>query len=224
MSTNLKDMKKLLIILFICTSSIIATAQGVRMGLAASPQVSWMKSDAGSISNDGAVMGFNFGLISDFFFAERYSISTGIYINNTGGNLLYKDSLWFESSDGSSLVPSNSSIRYRLQYLDIPLVFHLESNQIGYFVYHAQFGVTNSIRVGASADIENLGYDGVGCKDEVAFYNLGYTIGGGIDYYFSKNTALTLGIIYTNGFIDATKETKDNASLRSIALRIGILF
>lgn len=217
-------MKKITTLFILCLFSLLSFSQGVRMGLAVGPQMAWMKSDAGTISNDGSIVGFNFGLITDFFFAERYSISSGIFINNTGGKLLYDEETSFKSSDGDTIIPANSSVRYRLQYLDIPLVFHLESNKIGYFVYHAQFGVTNSIRVGASADIESLSYEGIGCKEEVGIYNLGYTIGGGIDYYFSKNTALTLGIIYTNGFIDITKETNDNASLRSVTLKVGILF
>lgn len=217
-------MKKSILIISLGLLAITMQAQGVRMGIGASPQVSWMKSDAGNVSSDGAIMGFNFGLISDFFFAERYSFSSGIFINNTGGKLIYNEARDFKTSDGDTLLPAGSMVRYRIQYLDVPLTFHLESNQIGYFVYHASFGVTNSFRVGASADIESVGYDGVGCKDEVGFYNLGYSIGGGIDYYFSKNTALTLGVIYTNGFIDLTPETNDNASLRNIALRIGILF
>lgn len=201
-------------------------SQGVRMGLIGSPQISWFSSDGAGVSSDGAIMGFNFGLMTDFFFAERYSFTTGIYINNTGGKLLYDNEIEFKINSGETeTIPANSVIRYRLQYLDIPLAFHLESNKIGYFVYHAQFGVTNSIRVGASCDIESMDYDGVGCKDEVSFYNLGYNIGGGIDYYFSKNTALTLSLIYTNGFLDTTPLSENEKTvLRSFALHIGIIF
>jgi hypothetical protein len=55
---------------------------------------------------------------------------------------------------------------------------------------------------------------------------MGYNIGAGMNYYFSKNTALTFGLLYTNGFIDATnnQDNNDNISLRSITLKIGVLF
>lgn len=221
-------MKKIGFILLLSFFTLSVFSQGVRMGIIASPQVSWMKSDAGSVKSDGTAMGFNFGLQSDFFFSERYSISSGLYINNTGGNLQYNEITGFTTSDSSMFLPSGTSIRYRLQYIEVPLAFHLESNKIGYFVYHAQFGITNQIRVGATADInanDNIhDVDGVGIKDEVGFFNVGYNIGGGVDYYFSKNTALTLGLLYTHGFVDVTKESDDNVSLRSIALRIGIIF
>ncbi len=127
-----------------------------------------------------------------------------------------------------------TQIKYKLQYIEIPLSFRMESNQIGYFVYYAQFGITNQFRIGASADIESINpslstsISGVGCKDEVSFYNLGYNIGAGFNYFFSKNTALTVGLIYNNGFIDATsntgKKVNDNVSVRSLTLKIGVLF
>jgi opacity protein-like surface antigen len=203
-------------------------AQGVRMGLSASPQVAWIKTDASRIKNNGAVFGFNFGLNTDFFFAERYSFTTGITINNTGGNLVYSDTTELHLSDGTYTLLPNSNVRYHIQYLDVPLAFKMESNQIGYFVYYAQFGVTNHFRVGANADISSLGLDGSGCKDEIPWFNMSYHIGSGVNYYFSKNTALSLGLIYSNGFIDATsndgKAISDKASLQSLSLRVGVIF
>ena len=104
----------------------------------------------------------------------------------------------------------------------------MESNQIGYFVYNAQFGVTNHFRVGANADIGSLDLDGSGCKDEIPWFNMSYHIGGGVNYYVSKNTALTFGLLYTNGFIDATsdegKKVSENVSLRSLSLKVGVIF
>ena len=103
-------------------------------------------------------------------------------------------------------------------------------NKIGYFKYYAQFGLINQIRVGASADIKDATQDfsGVGCKDEVGLFNMGYTIGAGALYYFSKNTAVSVGLIYTNGFVDITsnkgKDVKDKATLKNVSLSVGLLF
>ena len=223
-------MRKIILFSLISFFSISSFAQGIRMGLTASPQLSWMKSDAGNVSSDGMQMGFNFGLMTDFFFAERYSFSTGVTINNTGGKLVYADSLDFNSNGEIHKLAPGASVKYKIQYIDIPMSFRMESNQIGYFAYYAQFGVTNHFRVGASADIESetVTLNGTGCKDEVALYNMGYNIGLGVDYYFSPNTAVTFGILYTNGFIDVTSNSdpsvNDNVSLRSITLKLGVLF
>lgn len=220
-------MKRTVLLIAILFSLTTGYSQGVRMGLSASPQLGWLKSDAAEVDNGGAGIGFNFGLSTDFFFAERYSFSTGLYILNMGATLDYNEPITFKASQ-KDYVMSNASIKYKIQYIEVPLSFRMESNQIGYFVYYGKFGLTNYFRVGASADISspNENVSGVGAKKEVSFYNLGYNVGAGANYYFSQNTAITFGLTYTNGFIDVTtnESVEDNALLRSIALNIGILF
>jgi opacity protein-like surface antigen len=225
-------MKKLIAISVFTLLISQAYSQKIRMGLTASPQLSWLTSDVSKISSEGVQMGFNFGMQTDFFFSDRYSITSGIMINNTGGGLVYNDSLQFKTSDSNLQLDPGASVKYKIQYIDVPLAFRMESNQIGYFVYYAQFGITNHIRVGASANVEgmqeeiSISVDGAGCKDEVDLFNMGYNIGAGINYYFSKNTAITLGILYTNGFIDVTsnKSFDDATMLKSFTLKIGLLF
>lgn len=221
-------MKKSLIIL-IFLSIVVAANSQVRMGLTASPQISWLNSDVGSIKNDGSQLGFRFGLVTDLFFAERYSFSTGVIINNTGGTLAY-DSVDFTASDKIYELKENAAVKYKIQYIDIPMTFKMESNKIGYFKYFAQFGVVNHIRVGATADLKDVtqDYSGVGCKDEVGLFNMSYTIGAGTLYYFSKNTAVSVGLNYTNGFLDVTdnkdETIDDKAILKRVGLSVGLMF
>lgn len=217
-------MRKIGLILLFLAISFFTFSQGIRMGITGGTQVSWLQSNTESVQGNGSVMGFHFGLLTDYFFAERYSFSTGIFINNTGGKLKYTDSIKFKTADGVKDLAPNTSVRYRLQYLDIPMSFHLESNQIGYFVYHAQFGLTNHIRIGANANIDNSDKKKTGCKDEIGFYTMGYNIGVGTNYYVSKNTALTLSIIFDSTFIDITEQTSDKTKLNSISLRLGVIF
>jgi hypothetical protein len=151
-------------------------------------------------------------------------------VNNTGGRLNYADSLSFEANDITYELKANTDIKYKVQYIDVPLNFRMESNQIGYFVYYAQLGITNHFMVGATTDIKNsdISLVGVSCKEELSFYNMSYNIGIGSDYYLSKNTAITFGVMFTNGLLDATNNegmlTPDNVSLKSIALKLGVLF
>lgn len=216
-------MKKISLIFLFLTLGLLSFSQ-IRMGITGGTQVAWLSSDDDAIKNNGAVMGFHFGLLADYFFAKRYSFSTGVFINNTGGNLKYADTISFKTQNESLHLEKNSNIRYRLQYLDIPMSFHLESNQIGYFVYHAQFGLTNHIRLGAKANIDTKENKKIGSKEEIAFYNLSYNIGIGTDYYLSKNTALTLSLIFSSSFIDLTKNTKDKTQINSLSLRLGVIF
>jgi hypothetical protein len=221
-------MKRIFLVVLSAGFILSASAQGVKMGLLASPQVTWMSSDANSIKSDGPMMGFNFGLLSDFYFADRYCISTGITINNSAGKLVYNDSTPFKTSDEMDTLMPGTMVKYRVQYIEIPLAFKFQSNQIGYFEYYAQFGLTGHVRVSANCTIDDYDISKAGCKDEINLFNVGYNIGGGINYYFSKNTALTAGIIYTNGFVDITnndRKTKpDKTLLKSITLKFGVIF
>lgn len=223
-------MKRIFFVSISLILTITGFSQGVRMGLTANPTISWLDSDAGTIQNNRAQMGFQFGLVTDFFFAERYSFSSGIIINNTGGSLLYADSVDFQASDKLYTLDKQAVIKYKLQYIDIPMTFKMESNKIGYFKYYAHFGVINHIRVGASADITDttLGNIEVGCKEEVGLYSMSYSIGGGLLYYFSKNTAVSLGVSYINGFIDITSNSQktiaDKATLKQVSMNLGLLF
>jgi len=222
-------MYRFILVLMVMFFSVLTEAQ-LRMGLTVSPQVSWLKSDVSTVSSDGVQMGFNFGLVADLFFTNRYSISTGVTINNTGGRLKYADSLSFESNDIVYKLDPNASIKYNMQYVDIPFSFRMESNQIGYFVYYAQFGITNHLLVGAAADVKSttITLDGVGCKKELSFYNMSYNIGVGTDYYVFKHTAISFGVLFVNGFLDITQNTglltSDNVSLKSVVLKLGVLF
>jgi hypothetical protein len=137
--------------------------------------------------------------------------------------LVYNESTHFKTSDDTLTLAPGTLVKYRIQYLEVPLAFKFQSNQIGYFEYYAQFGLTGHVRVSANCTIDDQKINKAGCKDEINLFNVGYNIGGGINYYFSKNTAITAGIIYTNGFIDITNNDHKTL-LKSITLKFGVLF
>ncbi len=80
-------MKKTIFAIFALLSAITINGQysETRLGFDFSPQISWMMSDDNSISSNGLMGGYNFGLIIDRFFAPNYAFNSGIMINTTGG-------------------------------------------------------------------------------------------------------------------------------------------
>ncbi len=216
-------MKRIILTTIVIMLTLSAFSQ-LRMGIAGGTEVAWLKSESDKVTNDGAVMGFQFGLLADYFFQERYSFATGISIHNTGGKLNYADSLSLHTTDEVMGFPADAKVRYRLQYLEVPMALHFESNQIGYFVYQAQFGITNHIRIGANADIPEYNNKKIVCKDEIGLYTMSYNVGGGVDYYVSKNTAITCSLIFSSSFVNLTPKHKSNTKLNTIALRLGVIF
>jgi hypothetical protein len=223
-------MRKYILSILVSFSAVLfcsnTQAQGIKLGLTANPHVSWMSSDASKVSGDGSIMGFNFGLNTDFFFTDQYAITTGLYINNLGGKLQYRDTSSFSTGDGTQYFEGDNNVRYRIQYIEVPLAVKMQTNPIGYFQYFAQFGLSNQFRVNATADLSAQDISSVEFKDEVNMFNIGYSIGGGANYYFSKRSAITASLVYTNGFTDITsnEEVDDTAVLKSITLKVGLIF
>jgi Outer membrane protein beta-barrel domain len=221
-------MRKFIVVfigLMILTGAV--NAQKMSFGIVANPHVSWMKPDITKVEQAGAKVGLNFGLNADFFFAKNYAFHTGLLINNSGGRLDFKDSIDFTTTDSTFRIAPGSTLKYKLQYIDIPLGLKFKTKQLGYFTYFGQLGITAQVRVSARGSNDDLDINDAGISDEIGLFSVGYHIGGGIEYSLGGTTALMAGIKYTNGFVDVTKDKNkisDKTVLNSVSLQIGILF
>lgn len=203
--------------------------QRIRFAIFADPLISYFNTDLSSIEPDGSRIGLNVGLMMDKFFAEHYAFTTGISIQTMGGVLNYrhgKDNFSSSNSEIQSL-PDNTAVKYKLQYLHIPLAIKLRTTEIGYFTYFAQVGLDPMINIKAAADISSLSQKNLGVGDEIHFLYLAYHIGAGIEYRIVGNTRLMTGLTYMNGFSDVTSNNGNSAEktvMHSFELRIGIIF
>ncbi|MCK4661545.1 MAG: PorT family protein [Bacteroidales bacterium] len=219
-------MKKIFISSILITISISLFSQGLKLGIGVNPQISWLKPDISKVTNNGNKIGVGFGLNADIFFTKNYAFSTGLNIYNTGGKLKFNDTVDIHTLDSTFEIPAGSSVTYKLQYIDIPLGLKFKTKKFGYFSYYGYVGIIAQINIAAKADVDDI-FSDVGISDEITFFNMGYNIGGGIEYSLGGSTALTAGLLYTNGFIDITSDenkSKDKTFINSMALRIGIIF
>ncbi|MBN1187669.1 MAG: PorT family protein [Bacteroidales bacterium] len=197
-------------------------SQGLKMGVFADPLITWMVTDADNITNDGVRMGVNIGLSVEKYFAENYAFSTGLFISNCGGRLQYSDTTTFETGSEHITINPNSIIKYKLQYISVPLGLKLKSDEIGYTTFYADLGMLPQVNIKAIADGDSLSNANV--SDDIAFFNLSYYIGAGIEYSLGGKTSLTTGIKYTNGFLDVSSLNGYRATTKSVSLRLGIIF
>jgi hypothetical protein len=209
----------------------------LRLSLIARPQLSWLKSDYKNVETDGLKMGLAFGLNLDYYFQENYAFSTGIFINNTGGKLNYLDSVTFIHENTAEGFDKNTHVEYKLRYIEIPFALKLKTAEIGYFTYFGQIGLNTFYNIGAVGDISNPNkfIEKENISDEVNFFSLGYSIGGGLEYSLGTNMSLSASLIFTNGFLDLTtnidekaegyeKREEDKTILNTISFQIGVLF
>jgi len=230
--TKLIKMKRITAItctLFFVVLGITAHSQSkFRLGLHFSPNIGWSKSADENVKADGNNIKFGYGLIADINFNERYAFSTGLSVTKMGFNTKY---------DSASVISVKST--YVNQYIEIPLVLKLKTNEIGYFTYFGKFGLGTATLLKSSFERNGTVYgatfkeegNGKGITQPVRFSLL---VGLGAEYNVSGKTSILFGLDFNNGFTKNFKKKSikngskgapsENLSNSYIGLNIGILF
>lgn len=247
MQTKVEFMKQLLVLCILIFGLKITYAQSnFRLGLTASPTISWLSPDTRGVESEGNRIGFKYGVIADFNFAENYAFSTGIFMNYTGGKISFP-SISTNSVGATDYGKTESVIK--LQYIEIPLTLKLRTNEIGYITYFGQIGFGVSINIGAKSDLEVTNaagntlfkLDDEKISDEINLFQSSLIIGAGAEYNVSGNTAILIGLTYHNGFTNVldfkVPKTDRNGTLSTsgetqsvkgtnnyVSLTLGVLF
>jgi hypothetical protein len=169
-----------------------------QLGFRATPNISWLKPDANNVDADGAILGFNYGVIADFNISDRYSFSTGVESVTTGGKLYMKDIA--------------TSAEYKVKYVEVPLSLKLKTNQIGYMTYYGQFGVGLGINYDSEAKFSRLGINSTDERysDKISIFRGSIIMGLGAEYNISGNTSIVVGLTFNNGVTNLfNKDGKD---------------
>lgn len=182
----------------------------VRFGLQFSSNISWFKANTAGYKNKGTKIGFSYGLSFEYFFTKNYLFSTGLSILNTGGSIKYTGVQYFNSTEVDQ--------KFKLKYIEIPLLLKLRTNEIGYLTYFGQFGLNTGFNFSAKTTYDynettSTGFTLVSTNGstldrdietdaQINWINLYLAIGGGIEYNISGNTTLMLGVTFNNGFIN----------------------
>ncbi len=222
-----------------------------RFGVFVSPTMSWMrpttsKTDDGQYApkNNGSKVGFTYGLMAEYNFAENYAIVSGLQVNMTGGKI----NADYLGTETSSIVKS-ADFNYRLNYLEVPVALKLRTDPISGFRFFGQLGLTTGFNIAKKAtytvkylDAEGKTLTSTGDNEKIkgtlAIAPVMFTmnIGAGAEYPLNAKLAGYVGIFFNNGFApDATNPNKynmpynlsfkdGNTRLNNFALRIGLFF
>jgi len=218
--------RKLITIIIVLILPLNLFSQNIRFSVFVDPLINWFKSDVKTTKTSSAYLGINVGLCMDKYFAENYAITTGVSIGSYGGKLSHTYETSYSLPDTSVKVPANSAIKYKLQYITIPIGLKFTTKEIGYSRFYAHLGFSPQMNIKAMASNESSAVilDNDNIIKEMHFFNIGYFFGGGIMYSLGGNTAVIFGLTYTNGFVDITKNTKDRVTTNNVAVRVGIQF
>ena len=216
----------LLLLIYSGAFSQIIETKSIHLSFTANPSINWMTSGMNEISRGKATAGFDFGLVADLFFdeAERYAFTTGLLVSKTGGELDFYHPNNFDFA-GVSITPG-TSIRYRLQYLEIPMALKLKTTQFQRWTYWGQFGLSGFICIGAKGDTDDGKLDKSGINKEINLFNLAMNIGAGAEFDLGSGNAIVLGLMYKNGFLDITTDNAfdEKTTVNSLSLKLGLVF
>jgi len=223
----MKKLATILILSFISTGLWAQisplTSYGFRLGLTATPTVGWIKPEQGK--TNGISLGFSYGLMGDFNFAPNYSFSTALTITTINGKSTEANVMPYYSGSGST-DPKAYDLKYKLQYVDLPLTIKLKTVKANDTRWYGQFGLSNSINISAKQDATSNGVkiaDGTKISDQTRFYRAGLIIGGGGEFDISGNASIMAGLTFNNGF---TNIVSDGRTVKNhyLALNFGVFF
>ena len=210
----------LFLILFLAAGSVFG--QEFRFGVFFDPAITWLKSDVKDVTPDGVRLGFDLGMSADYYFAQNYAFATGISLFNTGGALQYAQGITIRTKNEKLLLAPGEKVKYKLQYVKIPVAMKFKTHMIGRFVYFANPGFDPMIRVSARADLK--GMDNVKVNEEIKLFNLGWHFSLGAQYSLGQDVSLMGGVTFMNTFVDITTPAHDMITSNHLVFRIGVLF
>ena len=197
-----------------------------RLSFTASPSVNWMNTSSSEADREKSILGYEFGLNSDFYLSpdERYGLSTGLLISNIGGQIAYAAPNNFSFSGAT--MPAHSNIKYRLRYVEIPVMVKLKTDQFKRYRYWGEFGFSGMINIEARGESDNGILKKSNINDEVNLFNLAMNVGLGYDYDLGGNNAISVGLVFQNGLIDVTTDNyfADKTIINSLKLKLGLIF
>ncbi|WP_421941362.1 porin family protein [Pedobacter sp.] len=224
-------MKRLVTLLILSFTAIGAWAQytplnnyGFRLGLTATPTIGWIKPEQGKTNS--VALGFSYGIMGDFNFAPNYSFATALTITTINGKSSEVNVSPYTASQ-SSTDPVAYDLKYRLQYIELPLTIKLKTIKEDGKRWYGQFGLSNSFMIGAKQDaVRNnttVG-DNLNISDYTKFYRAGLVIGGGGEFDVSGNTSIMAGLTFNNGFTNIVTDKNRNVKNHYLALNFGFFF
>ena len=219
-------MKKIAIAVLFLLFILNANAQrnyGFRLGLTAHPTFGMISAEEGK--SNGTNLGFAYGLMADFNFAEHYSFNTGINITTINGKSTEINAMPYHAVV-SSTAPIAYDLKYKMQYVEVPMVIKLKTAQIKEMKWFGQFGLSNGFKIKARQDASTA--NGVLAEDRnssdwTRFYRAGLVIGGGAEFDLDGHTSLMTGISFNNGLTNITT-SKNAVRNHFVSLNLGVFF
>ena len=197
-----------------------------RFGLAVAPNLGWLSPTIQEFEKDGldSRLGFSYGLMADYKFSDspNYLFSTGINFTSNGGSLTEPyDTLHISVNSDTGYYYGKADRTYRLNYVTIPLLLKMRTNDIGYMSYFGAIGLDLGIRTRAFANDSyswksipfQSKQDDINIQKQTSLFRLAVNLTIGGEFNISGNTNAYLAVGYHNNFTNLFNSSPTNRIL-----------
>ncbi len=220
----------LISLLGILTIQCYAQDNSFRFGIKAAPNFAWIAPDTEGYENDGSVIGFSTGFVTEIAFTDNYGFKTGLNFDYLNGKLKFP---FVSDSDTGTM-----SRKYNLRYLELPLTIKMRTNKFGDMAYFGEIGVGTAFNVRAKSkdDFQNeLTGNSLQSEkdisDEITLMKESVIMGAGAEYFIDESTSLFLELTFNAGLTNILKgnntlypDLEQKGKLYNLQLSIGVLF
>lgn len=215
------------LLLLISSSSWAQHNRALALSLSFNPTLNWLSVSGSDAEKSQVGAGFDYGLNADFFINhnDRYAITTGLLVSNMHGKVNYAPDHAYSIGGQAYAAGEKLTVDYRLKYLEVPLAFRLRSKQFNRSSLWGQFGLFTGWNVSAKASSNDKKLKKENIGNEVRLFNMGLNVGLGFEYDLGENNAISLGLVYKNGFFNTMKHNLgENTTTKTLALQLSFVF
>jgi hypothetical protein len=185
----------------------------VEIGLQVSPSIAgnrFVAEDKHGFKKENSSLRLGVGVIADYFFAQNYAFSTGVFYRSKGSEISY-------------LSPDGSSARLQddisLQYIAIPVTLKLFTNEVapGTILYF-QVGGSLNTKVAAQVNGKKV-IDGNKVTKRFNIFETDAVLGAGAEYQIGQSTKIFGGLTYHRGLTDIDDFYEERLGDKNISLK-----
>ena len=205
--------KSLLIVGLLLAMSLTASAQykGFSFGFRLGPTFDWTGSKTGAAINQGAKLGFDLGVVAEYYFAENYAIVTGVNVDFVKGEYKFDDMRNISTIDTITDFQLGTIDReFKTTIYEIPLMLKMVTPELGglplraYAQVGGAFGYTQRVKVKDTFTLGNINDKDFRATDgEYNPFHASLRIGAGAEYALVETTRVFVGIYYSHDFLNS---------------------
>ncbi|MFT2009228.1 outer membrane beta-barrel protein [Pontibacter sp. 13R65] len=209
-------MKKLSLLLMFLCFGLSASAQ-IEIGVQISPNIAgnrFIAEDHYNFRNSNNLK-IGVGVVADYFFAQNYAISTGLFYRSKGGKITYSH------NNGTATISGSDNIS--IQYIQLPVTLKLFTNEIapGTILY-VQVGTAINTKVAAEVNDRKM----INSQKMIKRFNIfevDAILGTGVEFTLGQSTKLLAGLSYHRGLTNIDDYYDNQLGDRNISVKNNVI-